>query len=591
MKILSVAAEGFRNIKEETKINLYENTIIMGPNGIGKSTIGEMITWGFLGSSITGNDKLDSILINKESKIMKVTIEFIDDKNLKRKLIRRKGRTVDISLDGKTVKQADLYKFVSNKELFLCIFNAEYFINLSQTAARDLLINILPKLSKEEVLINMDDIYRSLIDNDNFIDANTYMQELRKDITESERDKDYLQGQIDAFEEELRELDSMSNSISIEEEINTLQVELKELKAYEKREISNIKSKIESLTNSKIEFDKFASEDKAKLKSPRDYIELEDISELKKEVALLEGQLIVTNKQLDDVYNLDMSCPTCNQEIDQERKEQLLIELISKSNVFCELKDGLLVTIEEIENINKQMIVDFENSAKDSLNKYTNEIATLDILINESIKFLQEEESNVMNRKSEIILRLKEMESITEKQNKIRTKLSSSEKEFKDCDNKISNIKFKIDALKHYNAKIMELQKKQISQHLDETDIILSKIVKSTGESKDCFEITYKGIEFKLLSTSEKLRAGLEIINLLKYYANADFPVFIDNAECIVSYNSPKGQIIEARVERLLKNLQVVDKTMYDNIPIEELVVILKNSDKELTLNELLNVA
>jgi hypothetical protein len=78
----------------------------------------------------------------------------------------------------------------------------------------------------------------------------------------------------------------------------------------------------------------------------------------------------------------------------------------------------------------------------------------------------------------------------------------------------------------------------------------LEKVVKSTGEVKDCFEVLYDDKELMLLSNSERVRVGLEISNLINNKTGLKIPLFLDNAESITHYEKPDTQIVEAVVVR-----------------------------------------
>lgn len=86
--------------------------------------------------------------------------------------------------------------------------------------------------------------------------------------------------------------------------------------------------------------------------------------------------------------------------------------------------------------------------------------------------------------------------------------------------------------------------------------ISLYDIVKSTGERKDAFRFTYqaegctKGRLYKCLSHSERLRAGMEVSEMVKRLTGRNYPVFADDMESIedLSNVKPTGQVIMARV-------------------------------------------
>jgi DNA repair exonuclease SbcCD ATPase subunit len=87
---------------------------------------------------------------------------------------------------------------------------------------------------------------------------------------------------------------------------------------------------------------------------------------------------------------------------------------------------------------------------------------------------------------------------------------------------------------------------------MNRAEIVLTEVVRSTGEVKDCFRFSYEGRDYRCLSLSEKIKAGLEVSDLIKRLSSRNYPVFIDNAESICSIDNikPFGQVICARVVR-----------------------------------------
>ena len=83
---------------------------------------------------------------------------------------------------------------------------------------------------------------------------------------------------------------------------------------------------------------------------------------------------------------------------------------------------------------------------------------------------------------------------------------------------------------------------------LPNVDISLYRVVKSTGEIKNAFDITYQGRDYRCLSHSEKNLAGMEISDLMKRLTGRNYPIFVDNAESIERLPKPGGQGIVAVV-------------------------------------------
>lgn len=101
-----------------------------------------------------------------------------------------------------------------------------------------------------------------------------------------------------------------------------------------------------------------------------------------------------------------------------------------------------------------------------------------------------------------------------------------------------------------YVGKRAELTFSQLKMNL--VEIALSEVVKSTGEVKDVFKFTYGGRYYNRLSLSEKIRAGLEVSELVKRLTGRNYPVFIDNMESVDELTNvrPTGQIIMAKCVR-----------------------------------------
>ena len=123
-----------------------------------------------------------------------------------------------------------------------------------------------------------------------------------------------------------------------------------------------------------------------------------------------------------------------------------------------------------------------------------------------------------------------------------------------DYDAKIREVKAQISEKKKllqdaalYVSKRAELTFSQLK--MNKVEISLYDVVKSTGEAKDTFKFTYGGRRYDRLSLSEKIRAGMELSELMKRLTGRNYPVFIDNMESVddLANVRPTGQIIMAK--------------------------------------------
>ena len=105
-----------------------------------------------------------------------------------------------------------------------------------------------------------------------------------------------------------------------------------------------------------------------------------------------------------------------------------------------------------------------------------------------------------------------------------------------------------ITALAFYISKRVELNFAKLK--MNRVAISLYDVVKTTGEVKDVFRFTYEGRDYICLSHSEKIRAGLEVAELIKRLLGVQYPTFIDDVESvpIIDNVRPTGQVFIAKV-------------------------------------------
>ena len=123
-----------------------------------------------------------------------------------------------------------------------------------------------------------------------------------------------------------------------------------------------------------------------------------------------------------------------------------------------------------------------------------------------------------------------------------------------DFDQEIQQIREAIGEIKRtmtdvvaYICKRAELTFSQLK--MNKVEISLYDVVKSTGEAKDTFKFTYGGRRYDRLSLSEKVRAGMEVSELMKRLTGRNYPVFVDNMESVddLANVRPTGQVIMAK--------------------------------------------
>ena len=129
--------------------------------------------------------------------------------------------------------------------------------------------------------------------------------------------------------------------------------------------------------------------------------------------------------------------------------------------------------------------------------------------------------------------------------NDIPEKIKAINKQLEECAAKKEELSRLITAVSEYAAKKAEITLQSLQ--MNRASIKLFDVVKTTGEVKNTFRFTYDRKDYRLLSTSEKIKAGLEVSALLERLTGLVYPKYIDNAECITTKLSPvNGQVILA---------------------------------------------
>lgn len=510
MLIKKLKMEGFKNHKSKVEYDLGKLTCISGDNYKGKTTVGEAITWCLAGIDLTGNEMATNKLLNNKSKNMEVEIDFIFNEETFNLIRSKRGSKTEIYLNGDIVKNTDLIKFYNDKHIFLSIFNPDYFVCLTPKLAKETLDSVLKKIGNQEIFEELSELERNLLLENHFKNSSLFLTKKREELKELEKDVLFSEGFIAAKKEEIVIPDE-----KVFKDKELIELNSKKVTIIEKIQELNNKDKVELIEVSTLEYERQTLL-KQYSRYTDEYIALEDVLE----------------------------CPNCKHEIDLNKSSrERLIKEINKIKVSGR---EIAAKIDKANKDNEKILEASNKTLKGNeteLAKSEKELSNIDKLISVQEQIKREVENNNLNRSS--LLKLKEENE---------SKILKAQEEINSSGDKMNNINLQIDAAKSFNSVKLKLQSTNIDKHLKDVSIRLEKITKD-GELKDDFKILYKDREFNLLSTSERIKAGLEISNLIMAQTNMIVPIFLDNAESITEYISPDTQIIEARV---VKNQELI---------------------------------
>lgn len=507
MKVNYIKTQGFRKFKDIFETDLYDITNITGENRSGKTNVLYAIINTMLGTNLSGDEK--SSLINRKCEASYGEIHFTDNKGIRHILVRGKDKYDNnknfLSLDGKIVTQKDLVKFYKDKKLFLSILNPMYFLTKKPAEQKELVDKCLNEVCPSDL---MDKVYEKLDKKEQNI-----LEGVPKNIP----------NYIVELNSAIKSTESMINTIDgkIEYAQNIANQELQAKKKFDKEtELTLARQELAFLTTNKdIEY---------KEKQEKVVKELaEDIFSKETEFNELEKQMrIGKGKYLKIKDGTSCTCPVCEQKIQDESKNKTIINMKNELVALFDKRNLLETQIKDLKI--KLSMEKCKYHALDGDNTVEKEKRIN--IVEENIKQLETEKLEIQKWNNEI--ELKET-NINNAKNDIQ-KLNDDRITFSKNIDSLNNAK-KI-AQKLYISYIEE-KMKLAKQYLKDVDIKFYSVLKSTGEIKEDFIITYKNNNLADLSRSETIATALEFANMFNKISKVNFPIFIDDYESCTDYD------------------------------------------------------
>lgn len=297
MRINYLKTIGFRKFEKEFKTNLYDITTITGGNTKGKTNILYAIIWAFLGTNLTGDDRV--WLGNKKSEDCYVELRFTDNSNNEHTLVRYKNKYDNsknfVALDNKKAEPEDLQVFFSDKKLFLSILNPNYFITKKPAEQKELINKYLPSVDITTVYEKLDSTEKR------------YLEGVPKNIIDYLKD---LNTTKKMYEDKIKNLNG-----KIEYAENVVNTPIEEKRTFDKdEELSLARQELSFLSTNNSLFDK------EKQKKIVDNLQ-NQISQMERQINDLDTKMKTGKKIYLSIKNeSDVCCPMCEQKIQNESK-------------------------------------------------------------------------------------------------------------------------------------------------------------------------------------------------------------------------------------------------------------------------------
>ncbi len=572
-QITGMTIAGFKSYGEPTDLVFGNPTVVTGGNGRGKTSIADAIAFAVTGLPFFGERGLDR-LHNEEQPDVSITMNFVDGEGAAHVLTRtRQKNRMTILYDGYEIRQMDLTELFGEKDVFLSIFNPLYFIEELGEDGKNLLERHLPLVTHEAVLAQLSDGTRAALEHEPLLSPETYLKNKRHEIRELEETVIYLQGQKDLADSQGGDWSKTVEDLSARRDALTRTVEALEAKRFDGLDAKAMERQLVELS---ARYDEAARDG-----SPLDA----EILEVERKLAARRAEQYhspytqaiaeanVRLAELAERFNRDKQafhacvpgapCPTCRRLITQEALTEVRAALEQSSRTTIAAGQEQRTQLNELNGNDAKAKAVFEQFQADDVTGLERQLAVL--------KAKRSEDSPADGLRSQIQQLTADLEygNLSEAE---YTQLKECQEELRECaaglkaaqaaasrtpedfDGKIKAAQDQITTLKSLMTSvavyISERAKLTFSAlKMNRVEISLYDIVKTTGERKDVFKFTYGGRRYDRLSLSEKIRAGMEVSELMKRLTGRNYPVFVDNMESVDDLNNvrPTGQVIMAK--------------------------------------------
>lgn len=581
-QITSMSISGFKSYEKPTELTFGDPTVITGGNGRGKTSIADAIAFAVTGLPGFGERGLDR-LHNEKNPDVTIQMRFVDENGITHELTRiRRNNDMSIYYDGHTIRQLDLTDLFGERDVFLSILNPLYFIEELGTNGKNLLERYLPFIPQETILAQLPSAVQASLKDEVILSPDAYLKGRRAEIRELEERITYLGGQKDLAATQEKQYETMQ--VEFSEGITALQNEIEALAEKQFAGLDTAKMQ-ERLVELSQRYDEMARDERGdtvqrqkELHALREKIVCRQAEQYQSkfteplaEISAKVNDLGVRYKRESVAYkafHAGMDCPTCHRRVTEETLPEVqaaLKKTISELYAAGTEQKGQLTELQEMDKKAKET---FEAFKEADLHKWAEDAAELERRCAEQSETgsqaAESLRSEIQNLTAELEYgnltqaeydRLRECrEQCRELESKLSAlnEMASAQTPDFDCEIReaqeaIGKIKRTMTNVISYVSKRAELTFSQLK--MNRVEISLYDVVKSTGEVKDTFKFTYSGRRYDRLSLSEKIRAGMEVSELIKRLTGRNYPVFVDNMESVddLANVRPTGQIIMAK--------------------------------------------
>lgn len=581
-QITSLMLSGFKSYEEPTELVFGNPTVITGGNGRGKSSIADAIAFAVTGCPFFGERGIDR-LHNENNPDVAIRMCFVDETGTLHELnrTRRKNR-MTITYDGYEIRQLDLADLFGERDVFLSILNPLYFIEELGEDGKKLLERYLPTIPHETVLSQLSEPVREHLKNETILSPEGSLKRCREEIRSLEERITYLRGQKDLAASQGESHEQAEQELTLQ--ADTLREEIAELeqRQFSGMDVSDMQERLVELSG---RYEEAARDERTDTSKLREQLQLlrEKIArrEVEKYQSKFTEALAEASARVKDLgvryqrenaaykaFHAGMECPACHRSVTEQSLSEVQAALKKVLSELYAAGSEQRAQLIELQEMDKKAADTFARFKEDDLGKWAAEAAEME---QRCASLAEQASAETECLRAEIQTLTADLEygnlsqaeydrlgtcreelrqseaKIAALQDMTAAQLPDFDREIAQANANIAEIKRKMADVIAYISKRAELTFSQLK--MNRVEISLYDVVKSTGEVKDTFKFQYGGRRYDRLSLSEKIRAGMEVSELMKRLTGRNYPVFVDNMESVddLANVRPTGQIIMAK--------------------------------------------
>lgn len=478
----------FENHQDLT-VNFGEVTKAAGDNAKGKSTISRAVSWLLYGIDTFGS-KLDPTPTTYNADETLVTL-LLDVDGMETELGRqlKKGKTKYLinEVPSKASEFNEYLDGLFTKDLFLSLFNPLYFFTMHWEKQRAMLLNFVMAPSNKEVFKELPEAQAEKLGALVKKHSLADLEKIHRD-NKNKLDKQYIaaQSRTKTLKEQMGEFEQLVP-------LSSLRTEEKQLN----NEIAEIEKQTESAAEKNKEF-----------------------NELNKEIHSLNDQIEISKLKWEPLRTeeIEEACRTCGRDFDDDSLTAAESELEKRKNEY---------------KASHSSLVKKRNELKEKLSQ----LEYIDV---------SEQHAQIRELEDKRMPVQQEMQKHTRFES-VQKQVNEATKNENETLKNLNESIFILDSIKAFNGKEAEIQAKKVQDLFETLSIKLFQKQKN-GEIKTTFVIQMDGKDYLQLSLSEKIKAGLELREVLSGQSDIVAPAVVDNSESITKFKQPSGQLLMLKV-------------------------------------------